>query len=105
MGLFPPPLSQIQRLSPSPLILPEFSVSVPPHRHVLAGLTRHSNYSARVSCVNEVGASPFSPWMRFLTPESGDPPVSGSGPRRASRSASRKALRLSSQYPPRPLGI
>ncbi|XP_051942058.1 tyrosine-protein kinase receptor TYRO3 [Hippocampus zosterae] len=61
---------QLQRLSPGRWILPEFSVSVPPHRHVLAGLTRHSNYSARVSCVNEVGASPFSPWLRFVTPES-----------------------------------
>uniref|UniRef100_A0A8D0DA29 Tyrosine-protein kinase receptor TYRO3 n=1 Tax=Sander lucioperca TaxID=283035 RepID=A0A8D0DA29_SANLU len=36
---------------------------------VLAGLRSHSNYSARVSCVNEVGASPFSPWLPFTTPE------------------------------------
>uniref|UniRef100_A0AAQ6AIQ2 Tyrosine-protein kinase receptor TYRO3 n=1 Tax=Amphiprion ocellaris TaxID=80972 RepID=A0AAQ6AIQ2_AMPOC len=47
-------------------------VQVPPHLHVLSGLRSHSNYSARVSCVNEVGASPFSPWMHFLTPESGE---------------------------------
>ncbi|XP_024129480.1 tyrosine-protein kinase receptor TYRO3 [Oryzias melastigma] len=45
-------------------------VQVPPHLHVLSFLRSHSNYSARVSCVNEVGASPFSPWLHFSTPES-----------------------------------
>ncbi|KAM8916665.1 tyrosine-protein kinase receptor TYRO3 isoform 2-T2 [Spinachia spinachia] len=50
--------------------LPQQEVQVPPHLQVLSGLRSHSNYSARVSCVNEVGASPFSPWLRFITPES-----------------------------------
>ncbi|XP_020569511.1 LOW QUALITY PROTEIN: tyrosine-protein kinase receptor TYRO3 [Oryzias latipes] len=45
-------------------------VQVPPHLHRLPALRSHSNYSARVSCVNEVGASPFSPWLHFSTPES-----------------------------------
>uniref|UniRef100_A0A3B5LGX8 Tyrosine-protein kinase receptor TYRO3 n=1 Tax=Xiphophorus couchianus TaxID=32473 RepID=A0A3B5LGX8_9TELE len=47
-------------------------VQVPPHIHTLTGLRSHSNYSLRVSCVNEVGASPFSPWLTFITPESGE---------------------------------
>uniref|UniRef100_A0A673B146 Tyrosine-protein kinase receptor TYRO3 n=1 Tax=Sphaeramia orbicularis TaxID=375764 RepID=A0A673B146_9TELE len=37
---------------------------------VVVFLSCYSNYSVRVSCVNEVGASPFSPWMHFTTPES-----------------------------------
>ncbi|XP_068608493.1 tyrosine-protein kinase receptor TYRO3 [Brachionichthys hirsutus] len=49
---------------------PQQEVLVPPHLHVLSGLRSHSNYSVRVSCVNEVGASPFSPWLNFQTPES-----------------------------------
>ncbi|XP_049595826.1 tyrosine-protein kinase receptor TYRO3 isoform X4 [Syngnathus scovelli] len=61
---------QLQRLSPGRVVMPEWSVAVPPHSHVLTDLTHHSNYSARVSCLNEVGASPFSPWTHFLTPES-----------------------------------
>uniref|UniRef100_A0A8D2ZKU4 Tyrosine-protein kinase receptor TYRO3 n=1 Tax=Scophthalmus maximus TaxID=52904 RepID=A0A8D2ZKU4_SCOMX len=32
----------------------------------------HSNYSVRVACVNEVGASPFSPWLHLQTPEAGE---------------------------------
>ncbi|XP_035850297.1 tyrosine-protein kinase receptor TYRO3 isoform X2 [Sander lucioperca] len=47
----------------------QVEVQVPPPLVVLAGLRSHSNYSARVSCVNEVGASPFSPWLPFTTPE------------------------------------
>uniref|UniRef100_A0A8C3G1C6 Tyrosine-protein kinase receptor TYRO3 n=1 Tax=Cyclopterus lumpus TaxID=8103 RepID=A0A8C3G1C6_CYCLU len=50
--------------------LPYQRVQVPPHLQVLPGLRSHSNYSARVSCVNEVGASPFCPWLNFQTPES-----------------------------------
>ncbi|XP_037097775.1 tyrosine-protein kinase receptor TYRO3 isoform X2 [Syngnathus acus] len=61
---------QLQRLSLGRVVMPEWSVAVPPHSHVLTGLTHHTNYSARVSCLNEVGASPFSPWTHFLTPES-----------------------------------
>ncbi|XP_068195675.1 tyrosine-protein kinase receptor TYRO3 [Antennarius striatus] len=49
---------------------PQQEVAVPPHLHVLSGLRSHSNYSVRVSCINEVGASPYSPWVHFQTPES-----------------------------------
>lgn len=52
--------------------LPEQEVPVPPHLQVVSGLRSYCNYSARVSCVNEVGASPFSPWLHFRTPESGN---------------------------------
>uniref|UniRef100_A0A8P4KMU9 Tyrosine-protein kinase receptor TYRO3 n=1 Tax=Dicentrarchus labrax TaxID=13489 RepID=A0A8P4KMU9_DICLA len=45
-------------------------VEVPPHLQVLPGLRSHCNYSVRVSCSNEVGASPFSSWLHFQTPES-----------------------------------
>ncbi|XP_029937878.1 tyrosine-protein kinase receptor TYRO3 isoform X2 [Myripristis murdjan] len=48
----------------------EQQVQVPPHLQVLSGLRSHCNYSARISCANEVGASPFSPWLHFQTPES-----------------------------------
>ncbi|KAM9354071.1 tyrosine-protein kinase receptor TYRO3 [Pholidichthys leucotaenia] len=61
---------QISRLSTRRWDLPQQEVRVPPHLHLLSGLRSHSNYSVRVSCVNEVGASPFSPWLHFLTPES-----------------------------------
>nr|XP_046269756.1 tyrosine-protein kinase receptor TYRO3 [Scatophagus argus] len=50
--------------------LPQQEVLVPPHLQVLSGLRSHSNYSVRVSCVNEVGPSPFSSWLHFQTPES-----------------------------------
>ncbi|XP_069391281.1 tyrosine-protein kinase receptor TYRO3 isoform X2 [Paralichthys olivaceus] len=50
--------------------LPQQKVLVPPHLLVLSGVRSHSNYSVRVSCVNEVGVSPFSPWLHFQTPES-----------------------------------
>ncbi|XP_069008873.1 tyrosine-protein kinase receptor TYRO3 [Embiotoca jacksoni] len=50
--------------------LPQRETRVPPHLYVLSDLKSHANYSVRVSCVNEVGASPFSPWLNFLTPES-----------------------------------
>ncbi|XP_028421353.1 tyrosine-protein kinase receptor TYRO3 isoform X2 [Perca flavescens] len=46
----------------------QVEVGVPP-LVILSGLRSHSNYSARVSCLNEVGASPFSPWVPFTTPE------------------------------------
>lgn len=50
--------------------LPQQEAPVPPHLQVVSGLRSHCNYSARVSCVNEVGTSPFSPWLHFQTPES-----------------------------------
>ncbi|PWA29821.1 hypothetical protein CCH79_00007760 [Gambusia affinis] len=61
---------QVVRLSGRRWNLPQQEVQVPPHIHVLTGLRSHSNYSLRVSCSNEVGASPFSPWLTFITPES-----------------------------------
>ncbi|XP_075941318.1 tyrosine-protein kinase receptor TYRO3 isoform X2 [Anarhichas minor] len=61
---------QLSRRSVRRWDLPQQEVQVPPHLQVLSGLRSHSNYSARVSCVNEVGASPFCPWLHFQTPES-----------------------------------
>ncbi|KAE8290405.1 Tyrosine-protein kinase receptor TYRO3 [Larimichthys crocea] len=60
---------QVSRRWVQRLDLPQQEVLVPPHLQVLSGLRSHSNYSVRVSCVNEVGASPFSPWLHFQTPE------------------------------------
>lgn len=67
----PPPLNQVSRRSTRRWDLPQREVQVPPHLHTLTGLRSHANYSTRVSCVNEVGASPFSPWLHFHTPEAG----------------------------------
>ncbi|XP_074547915.1 tyrosine-protein kinase receptor TYRO3 [Halichoeres trimaculatus] len=50
--------------------LPQQEVKVPPYVYVMSNLRSYSNYSARVSCVNEVGASPFSHWLHLQTPES-----------------------------------
>lgn len=50
--------------------LPEQQVAVPPYQLALRGLANHANYSARLCCSNEVGISPFSPWVDFQTPES-----------------------------------
>lgn len=61
---------QVMRISGRRWNLPQQEVQVPPHLHTLTGLRSYSNYSSRVSCVNEVGASPFSPWLHFTTPES-----------------------------------
>ncbi|KAF7651243.1 hypothetical protein LDENG_00113630, partial [Lucifuga dentata] len=61
---------QLRRRSGGRLDVPPQELPVPPHVRVLSGLRSHSNYSSRVSCVNEVGASPFSPWLHFSTPES-----------------------------------
>ncbi|XP_077421081.1 tyrosine-protein kinase receptor TYRO3 [Vanacampus margaritifer] len=81
---------QVQRWSPGRVVLPELTVSVPPHGRVLAGLSRHSNYSARVSCRNQVGASPFSPWTHFVTPES----VPSAAPRNLTFNLSERQLSL-----------
>uniref|UniRef100_A0A8C2D0R1 Tyrosine-protein kinase receptor TYRO3 n=1 Tax=Cyprinus carpio TaxID=7962 RepID=A0A8C2D0R1_CYPCA len=43
----------------------------PPFQHVFEGLSSYSNYSVRIRCDNEVGSSPFSPWVGFHTPEAG----------------------------------
>lgn len=68
----PHPPCQLSRHAARRWELPQQEVPVPPHLQVVSGLRSHCNYSARVSCVNEVGASPFSPWLHFQTPESGD---------------------------------
>ncbi|KAM9340733.1 tyrosine-protein kinase receptor TYRO3 [Symphorus nematophorus] len=70
--------------------LPQQQVQVPPHLHVLSGLRSHSNYSVRVSCINEVGASPFSPWLHFQTPEA----VPSAAPRNLSFELSEMQLTL-----------
>ncbi|XP_076733898.1 tyrosine-protein kinase receptor TYRO3 isoform X2 [Maylandia zebra] len=62
---------QVSRRSTRRWDLPQREVQVPPYLHTLTGLRSHANYSTRVSCVNEVGASPFSPWLHFHTPEAG----------------------------------
>uniref|UniRef100_A0A672PDI5 Tyrosine-protein kinase receptor TYRO3 n=1 Tax=Sinocyclocheilus grahami TaxID=75366 RepID=A0A672PDI5_SINGR len=49
--------------------LPDVDVIVPPFQHVFEGLSSYSNYSVRIRCDNEVGSSPFSPWVGFHTPE------------------------------------
>ncbi|XP_046712581.1 tyrosine-protein kinase receptor TYRO3 [Silurus meridionalis] len=49
--------------------LPDQQVTVPPFKHMIGGLSSHSNYSFQICCSNEVGSSPFSPWMNFQTPE------------------------------------
>ncbi|KAM4625804.1 tyrosine-protein kinase receptor TYRO3 [Polymixia lowei] len=49
--------------------LPDQKVDVPPFLQVLSGLSSFSNYSTRVSCSNEVGPSPFTPWLHLQTPE------------------------------------
>uniref|UniRef100_A0A8P4G6U7 Tyrosine-protein kinase receptor TYRO3 n=1 Tax=Dicentrarchus labrax TaxID=13489 RepID=A0A8P4G6U7_DICLA len=61
---------QLSRRSVRRWDLPQQEVEVPPHLQVLPGLRSHCNYSVRVSCSNEVGASPFSSWLHFQTPES-----------------------------------
>uniref|UniRef100_A0A672PFP2 Tyrosine-protein kinase receptor TYRO3 n=1 Tax=Sinocyclocheilus grahami TaxID=75366 RepID=A0A672PFP2_SINGR len=45
------------------------SYYIPPFQHVFEGLSSYSNYSVRIRCDNEVGSSPFSPWVGFHTPE------------------------------------
>ncbi|XP_060790373.1 tyrosine-protein kinase receptor TYRO3 isoform X2 [Neoarius graeffei] len=49
--------------------LPDQQVTVPPFQLSVGGLSSHSNYSVRIRCGNEVGSSPFSPWINFQTPE------------------------------------
>ncbi|XP_029316451.1 tyrosine-protein kinase receptor TYRO3 [Cottoperca gobio] len=70
--------------------LPQQQVRVPPHLQVLSGLRSHQNYSARVSCVNEVGASPFCPWLHFQTPQS----VPSAAPRNLTFELSEQQLAL-----------
>lgn len=48
----------------------QVQIQVPPNLVSLSSLRSHSNYRLRVSCLNEVGPSPFSDWLHFSTPES-----------------------------------
>uniref|UniRef100_UPI0037E79F32 tyrosine-protein kinase receptor TYRO3 n=1 Tax=Semicossyphus pulcher TaxID=241346 RepID=UPI0037E79F32 len=82
---------QLLRRSVRRMDLPQQEVVVPPHLLVLSGLRSHSNYSVRVSCVNEVGASPFSPWLHLQTPES----VPSAAPMNLTFSLSEQQLTLS----------
>uniref|UniRef100_A0A8B9KQF5 Tyrosine-protein kinase receptor TYRO3 n=1 Tax=Astyanax mexicanus TaxID=7994 RepID=A0A8B9KQF5_ASTMX len=61
----------IQVLPGRKVKLPELQVTVPPFQHTIDGLNSHTNYSVRIRCDNEVGSSPFSPWIEFETPEAG----------------------------------
>ncbi|MCI4382617.1 hypothetical protein PGIGA_G00016780 [Pangasianodon gigas] len=60
---------QMYKSSGTKVKLPDQQVTVPPFQHTAGGLSSHSNYSFRIRCGNEVGSSPFSPWMDFQTPE------------------------------------
>ncbi|KAK3563199.1 hypothetical protein QTP86_018221 [Hemibagrus guttatus] len=60
---------QMSKNSGRKVKLPELQVTVPPFQHTVGGLSSHSNYSFRIRCGNEVGSSPFSPWVDFQTPE------------------------------------
>ncbi|NXG13446.1 MERTK kinase, partial [Grallaria varia] len=46
-----------------------FSTSVPPHGYHIQQLEPMESYNIRVSCRNEVGWSPFSPWVSTSTTE------------------------------------
>uniref|UniRef100_A0A665ULK4 Tyrosine-protein kinase receptor TYRO3 n=1 Tax=Echeneis naucrates TaxID=173247 RepID=A0A665ULK4_ECHNA len=81
---------QVSRRSVWRWDLPQKEVVVPPHLLVLSGLRSHSNYTVRVSCLNDVGASPFSPWMHFQTPES----VPSAAPRNLTFDLSEQQLSL-----------
>ncbi|GAA6109419.1 tyrosine-protein kinase receptor TYRO3 isoform X2 [Tachysurus ichikawai] len=60
---------QMYKSSGRKVTLPELQVTVPPFQHTVGGLSSHSNYSFRIRCGNEVGSSPFSPWVDFQTAE------------------------------------
>ncbi|KAG1973221.1 tyrosine-protein kinase receptor TYRO3 [Pimephales promelas] len=60
---------QVSKGSGKKVKLPDLDVVVPPFQHVFGGLHSYSNYSVRIRCDNEVGSSPFSPWVDFHTPE------------------------------------
>ncbi|KAM4541777.1 tyrosine-protein kinase receptor TYRO3 isoform 4-T4 [Odontesthes bonariensis] len=81
---------QMMRRSVRRWDFPQQEVQVPPHLHMLSGLRSHSNFSVRVSCLNEVGASPFSPWLHFITPES----VPSAAPRNLTFELSEQQLSL-----------
>ncbi|XP_072844982.2 tyrosine-protein kinase Mer isoform X2 [Pogona vitticeps] len=46
-----------------------FNISTPPHLYRIQNLRAMKNYSIRVSCMNEVGWSGFSPWFMANTTE------------------------------------
>uniref|UniRef100_A0A8C2HC76 Tyrosine-protein kinase receptor TYRO3 n=1 Tax=Cyprinus carpio TaxID=7962 RepID=A0A8C2HC76_CYPCA len=60
---------QVSKGSGKKVTLPDVDVVVPPFQHVFEGLSSYSNYSVRIRCDNEVGSSPFSPWVDFHTTE------------------------------------
>uniref|UniRef100_A0A8C1U2N8 Tyrosine-protein kinase receptor TYRO3 n=1 Tax=Cyprinus carpio TaxID=7962 RepID=A0A8C1U2N8_CYPCA len=62
---------KVSKGSGKKVTLPDVDVVVPPFQHVFEGLSSYSNYSVRIRCDNEVGFSPFSPWVDFHTPEAG----------------------------------
>ncbi|XP_054840629.1 tyrosine-protein kinase Mer isoform X2 [Eublepharis macularius] len=46
-----------------------FNTSTPPHQYSIQNLWPVKNYSIRISCMNEVGWSGFSPWITASTTE------------------------------------
>ncbi|KAJ3613607.1 hypothetical protein NHX12_019853 [Muraenolepis orangiensis] len=69
----------------------EVEVSVPPYLLILHHLSFYSNYTTRVACTNELGASIFSPWVDFQTP----PTVPSVAPRNLTFDLGEQELRLS----------
>uniref|UniRef100_A0A8C5C418 Tyrosine-protein kinase receptor TYRO3 n=1 Tax=Gadus morhua TaxID=8049 RepID=A0A8C5C418_GADMO len=67
------PLPLLSVLAPAGLGggVSELEVAVPPCLLHLHHLTFYSNYSAQVACTNQLGRSPFSPWLGFQTPQTG----------------------------------
>ncbi|KAM6973676.1 tyrosine-protein kinase receptor TYRO3 [Aplochiton taeniatus] len=60
---------QLSKRSGRKVSVPVQQVEVPPYQQVLSSLSCHTNYSVRLSCQNEVGSSPYSPWLDFQTLE------------------------------------
>lgn len=53
-----------------------FNTSTPPHQYSVQNLQPVKDYSIRVSCMNEVGWSGFSPWITASTTEGGKKSIS-----------------------------
>ncbi|KAJ7341214.1 hypothetical protein JRQ81_005063, partial [Phrynocephalus forsythii] len=63
---------QVKNLTaPDNVSVMAFNTSTPPHLYHVQHLRAVKNYSMRVSCMNEVGWSGFSPWIMANTTEGG----------------------------------
>ncbi|XP_053169482.1 tyrosine-protein kinase Mer isoform X2 [Hemicordylus capensis] len=56
-------------IPPSNASVMNFNTSTPPHLYHIQNLQPMKDYEIRVSCMNEVGWSGFSPWIRARTTE------------------------------------